>query len=72
VLYRRGQNDKAIDYLEKAWALSQEAEIGAHLGEVLWRAGRADDARRVWSQASANDPDNRVLKETIARLQAGQ
>lgn len=72
VLYRRGQNDKAIDYLEKAWALSQEAEIGAHLGEVLWRAGRTDDARRVWSHASANDPDNRVLKETIARLQAAQ
>lgn len=72
VLYRRGQNDKAIDYLEKAWALSQEAEIGAHLGEVLWHAGRTDDARRVWSHAAAHDPDNRVLKETIARLQSGR
>ncbi len=72
VLFRRGQTDAAIEYLEKAWRRLPEAEIGAHLGEALWHAGRLDDARRVWSRASANDPENRVLKETVARLRAGR
>jgi tetratricopeptide (TPR) repeat protein len=70
VLFRRGQTDEAITYLQKAWRLLPEAEIGAHLGEALWRAGRVEEARSIWNQAAANDPDNRVLKETVARLRA--
>ncbi|RIK96636.1 MAG: hypothetical protein DCC72_04475 [Burkholderiales bacterium] len=70
VLFRRGQTEAAIEYLQKAWHRLPEAEIGAHLGEALWRAGRADEARRVWNQAAASDPENRVLKETVARLRA--
>jgi tetratricopeptide (TPR) repeat protein len=70
VLFRRGQTEQAIEYLEKAWQLLPDAEIGAHLGEALWHAGRADEARRIWSEAAANDPENRVLKETVARLRA--
>lgn len=70
VLFRRGRIDEAIEYLEKAWHRLPDAEIGAHLGEALWQAGRFEEARRVWNQAAANDPDNRVLKETVARLRA--
>src|SRR5690606_21225889 len=70
VLSRRGQTEQAIEYLEKAWQLLPDAGIGAHLGEALWHAGRADEARRIWSEAAANDPENRVLKETVARLRA--
>ena len=70
VLFRRGQTEAAIEYLQKAWHRLPEAEIGAHLGEALWQAGRADEARRVWNQAAASDPENRVLKETVARLRA--
>ncbi len=72
VLFRRGRTDDAISYLEKAWRRLPEAEIGAHLGEALWHAGRVDEAHRVWTQASANDPGNRVLEETVARLRAGR
>lgn len=70
VLFRRGRTDEAIEYLEKAWQRLPDAEIGAHLGEALWRAGRFEEARSIWNQAAANDPDNRVLKETVARLRA--
>lgn len=70
VLFRQGRIDAAIEYLEKAWRLLPDAEIGAHLGEALWKAGRAEEAHRVWNEAAANDPDNRVLKETVARLRA--
>ncbi|MCO5100804.1 MAG: tetratricopeptide repeat protein [Burkholderiaceae bacterium] len=70
VLFRRGQTEAAIGYLEKAWSRLPEAEIGAHLGEALWRAGRVDEARRIWHEAARDDPENRVLKETVARLRA--
>lgn len=72
VLFRRGQIEAAIEYLGKAWHRLPEAEIGAHLGEALWQAGRLDEARRVWDQAAANDPENRILKETVARLRANR
>jgi len=39
-----------------------------HLGEVLWHVGRADEARKLWREASQRDPANTVLKETLARL----
>jgi hypothetical protein len=40
------------------------------LGEVLWQMGRQDEAQRVWSEASALDADNHLLKSTRQRLHA--
>src|SRR5690606_12816863 len=68
VLFRRGRIAAAIEQLEKAYRLRPEAEIAAHLGEVLWQAGRAEDAQRVWREASAREPDNKTLNETLARF----
>ncbi|MGD9942489.1 MAG: tetratricopeptide repeat protein [Burkholderiaceae bacterium] len=68
VLYRRGDYQRAIEYLEKAYQQQPEAEIAAHLGEVLWHAGRTDEARQRWLEARQRDPANAVLKETLARL----
>lgn len=72
VLFRRGQYGPAIAQLEKAWRLMPEPDIGAHLGEALWRAGRTDEARRIWGSAAASDPENRTLKETLARFNITQ
>ncbi|MEI8302696.1 MAG: tetratricopeptide repeat protein [Burkholderiales bacterium] len=68
VLFRRGQNERAAEYLRRAYALSPEAEIAAHLGEVLWKLGRADEARALWAEARRREPDNATLKDTLARL----
>jgi len=68
VLYRRGQPERAVDFLRRAYALSPDAEIAAHLGEVLWTIGRLDEARRLWAEARAREPDNRTLRDTLARL----
>ncbi len=38
------------------------------LGEVLWRLGKPDEAQRIWSEASAFDADNQLLKSTRQRL----
>ena len=69
VYFRMGNLAKARELLERAFALRPEAEIGAHLGEVLWAMGERDAARRVWRQVRADEPDNETLSATLARLQ---
>lgn len=68
LMFRRGDHQRAIEYLEKAYKAQPEAEIAVHLGEVLWHVGRTDEARKLWREASQRDPANTVLKETLARL----
>ncbi|MCO5106846.1 MAG: tetratricopeptide repeat protein [Burkholderiaceae bacterium] len=68
VLFRRGRFADAVAQLERAYGLRPEAEIAAHLGEALWQAGRAEDAQRVWREAAAREPGNKVLNETLARF----
>jgi len=62
VLYRLGRNRDALVQLRRAWALAKDAEIGAHLSEVLWVSGQQDEARRYFEEARKIDPDNRALQ----------
>jgi tetratricopeptide (TPR) repeat protein len=68
VEYRMGNRDEAIRHLRDAYRSQPDAEIGAHLGEVLWVNGQTDEARRIWREARQRDADNDVLRETLARL----
>jgi tetratricopeptide (TPR) repeat protein len=68
VLYRRGDARAAVPLLERAWRLSQEAEIAAHWGEVLWATGAQSEARTVWARALARAPDSEPLRATIERF----
>ncbi|MFM7395963.1 MAG: tetratricopeptide repeat protein [Gammaproteobacteria bacterium] len=68
VRFRRGDKAGAITELERAWRLSREAEIGAHLGEVLWAAGNQAKAREVWARSLVIAPDSKPLRATIERL----
>ncbi|MBV9892221.1 MAG: tetratricopeptide repeat protein, partial [Rhizobacter sp.] len=68
VEYRLGNRDAAIRYLSEAYQARPDPEIAAHLGEVLWSAGRAEEARRVFRDARSRDAQNDVLRETLARL----
>lgn len=70
VHYRLGDLPKAREYLERAWQSRPEGEVGAHLGEVLWKMGERDAARRIWREAGATDPDSELLRATLARLKA--
>ena len=45
-----------------------DAEIGAHLGEVLWQLGQGDEARRVWQEAQKTAPENETLLKTIKKF----
>jgi tetratricopeptide (TPR) repeat protein len=68
VQYRLGNLDIARQYLQQAWEMTSDSEIGAHLGEVMWQQGDYEAARKVWEQASETSPDNTVLQETLKRF----
>jgi len=68
VLYRLGDKEGALRHLQRAYDIRPDAEIAAHLGEVLWMLGRQDEARAIWDKARRSQPDNEVLIETLQRL----
>lgn len=70
VLYRLGRYQEAVDYLRRALAASEEldAEIYAHLGEVLWVMGQHAAARQVWEKALKRAPGDERILEAMRRL----
>jgi len=68
VLYRQGKTEEALKELQRAYAGRQDAEIAAHLGEVLWALGRRAEARKVWDEALAKTPSNDVLLKTVQKF----
>jgi predicted negative regulator of RcsB-dependent stress response len=45
-----------------------DAEISAHLGEVLWANGNRKEAREVWQKALQKSPDDPVLQKVMQRF----
>jgi len=70
VEYRLGNNSEALAILERAYASKTDAEIAAHLGEVMWALKKNDAALKVWREGLKINPNNEVLKETVTRLKA--
>ena len=68
ILYRKGRLEEALDYLTRAYAVFPDAEVAAHLGEVMWKMGDTDQARKIWQGALLKDPDHAILRETLQRL----
>jgi tetratricopeptide (TPR) repeat protein len=68
VLYREGDLKGAARELRRAYSGRPDAEIGAHLGEVLWMLGEREEARRIWDESLKAGPDNETLQKTIKRL----
>jgi predicted negative regulator of RcsB-dependent stress response len=57
--------------LQRAFTISNDAEIGAHLGEALWMNGQQEQARTIWQKALDHSPrgqNNQVLRNTLERL----
>ena len=68
VYYRMGNLTEGLNYLNLAFSARPDAEIAAHLGEVLWMQGAKDDAINIWRSALEKEPGNEVLLETLQRL----
>ncbi|MHB1950393.1 MAG: tetratricopeptide repeat protein [Acidiferrobacteraceae bacterium] len=66
--FRLGHLRKAARYLRHALALRPDAEISAHLGEVLWKRGNHGQAEAVWKHALKQDPDSVPLKRIMDKF----
>ncbi|TPG46292.1 hypothetical protein EAH75_16940 [Rhodanobacter glycinis] len=67
--YRQGHLEQAAQTLRDAWAARKDADVGVHLGEVLWKQGRQQEAQKVFDDVRKLDPKSRSLQETLKRLQ---
>jgi tetratricopeptide (TPR) repeat protein len=70
VQYRLGHLKEAVERLRTAYAKQPDPEIAAHLGEVLWVSGQKDEAKKIWAQGQKKDAKNKVLLETMKRLES--
>jgi tetratricopeptide (TPR) repeat protein len=66
--YRMGNNAEAVRYLKRALEVRNDAEIAAHLGEVLWVMGNRREAESVWSRALREAPDNEAVLDAIKKF----
>jgi Flp pilus assembly protein TadD len=68
VQYREGDLKGAAQTLRRAYDGRPDAEIGAHLGEVLWVMGNRAEANRIWEESLKSAPDNENVRQTIQRF----
>lgn len=68
VEFRSGNLSTALQILKTAYESRQDAEIAAHLGEVLWSLDLRDQAKAIWAKAKQQSPDNDTLLDTMKRL----
>ena len=68
VEYRMGNRSEALRILDGAYKLRPDADIAAHLGEVLWSMGQRERAQSVWKEGMLLNNDNDTLQETLKRL----
>lgn len=66
--YRTNDLNAALEYLQRSYDLMPMADVAAHLGEVLWKLGRHNDARRIWRAGLEKEPDSEVLLKTLERF----
>ena len=68
VLFRRGEQERALVELQRAAAMLPDPEVIAHLGEVLWTMGEHEEARSVWAEGLRQFPNDSLIRETMQRL----
>jgi tetratricopeptide (TPR) repeat protein len=69
--FKLGNNEKALEYLQRAYEKQQENEIAAHLAEVLWALGRKDEARELFNKAIKAAPADEYLLDFQRRILHG-
>ena len=68
VEYRMGNKQEALRLLDGAYKSRPDADIAAHLGEVLWSLGQRDRAQAVWKEGLLLNSDDDTLQETLKRF----
>ena len=68
VHYRLGNLALAVEHLRKAYETQADPEIAAHLGEVLWKQGLQEEAKKIWGLALKEHPANDLLVATAKKF----
>lgn len=68
VEFRSGNPTEALRILHGAFKTKPDAEIAAHLGEVLWSMGKNNQALSIWKEGMQLNAENETLQETLKRL----
>ena len=68
VEFQSGNLPEALRILQGAFDSKPDAEIAAHLGEVLWASGKREQALAVWREGVALNAESETLVETLKRL----
>jgi predicted Zn-dependent protease len=68
VEFRMGNKAEALRILENAYKAKPDADIAAHLGEVLWSLGQRERAQTIWKEGMLLNSDDETLQETLKRL----
>ncbi len=53
VYFRRGEVNQAKKFIESAWLLGPNGEVAYHLGEILEKEGKKDDAIQMYATAAS-------------------
>jgi tetratricopeptide (TPR) repeat protein len=69
VLFRLGEFELALDYLERAYRALEVPEVMAHLIDVQWALGNQTQALAMLEQALTESPDDPYLTDVRDRLQ---
>ena len=67
LFYRQGKLPEAEMWLIEAYALFPDAEIAAHLSEVLWLHGKEVEARQVLEEALIVHPEDDKLLQVLQK-----
>jgi len=67
VQYRMGNYEEALEHLERAYADYRDAEVAAHIVEVLWKMERHDEALERLETAEAEAPGHPLLESIRER-----
>ncbi len=68
LLFKQNKLAMAREYLLRAYAADPQAEIAAHLVDVLWALGGRQEAETILNEALAKYPEDELLLEVKLRL----
>ncbi|EAR08217.1 tetratricopeptide repeat protein [Reinekea blandensis] len=63
LLYRQGNPEEALNWLEKAFEQMENDEVAAHLAEVLWTLGREEEALERLNDVIRLNPESQYIGE---------
>ncbi len=63
--FRLGENQRALDKLRRAAAMTDDSTIHEHVGDVYKAIGQQDKARRYWLRALEIDPDRESVRRKL-------